>query len=80
MDKLKNVRINMLDKSTGKSKPVNVVTSADSVLMDGDVTLKEYLANNMNSGGPIASTGIGNVATKEIVEGLKDELSDLNEK
>ena len=70
----------MLDKSTGKSKPVNVVTSADSVLMDGDVTLKEYLANNMNSGGPIAGTGIGNVATKEIVEGLKDELSDLNEK
>ena len=69
----------MLDKSTGKSKPVNVVTSADSVLMDGDVTLKEYLANNM-SGGPIAGTGIGNVATKEIVEGLKDELSDLNEK
>lgn len=80
MDKLKNVRISMLDKSTGKSKPVNVVTSADSVLMDGDVTLKEYLANNMNSGGPIAGTGIGNVATKEIVEGLKDELSDLNEK
>lgn len=79
MDKLKNVRISMLDKSTGKSKPVNVVTSADSVLMDGDVTLKEYLANNM-SGGPIAGTGIGNVATKEIVEGLKDELSDLNEK
>ena len=70
----------MLDKSTGKSKPVNVVTSADSVLMDGDVTLKEYLANNMNSGGPIAGTGIGNVATKEIVEGLKNELSDLNEK
>lgn len=80
MDKLKNVRISMLDKSTGKSKPVNVVTSADSVLMDGDVTLKEYLANNMNSGGPIAGTWIGNVATKEIVEGLKDELSDLNEK
>lgn len=80
MDKLKNVRISMLDKSTGKSKPVNVVTSADSVLIDGDVTLKEYLANNMNSGGPIAGTGIGNVATKEIVEGLKDELSDLNEK
>lgn len=80
MDKLKNVRISMLDKSTGKSKPVNVVTSADSVLMDGDVTLKEYLANNMSSGGPIAGTGIGNVATKEIVEGLKDELSDLNEK
>lgn len=80
MDKLKNVRISMLDKSTGKSKPVNVVTSADSVLMDGDVTLKEYLANNMNNGGPIAGTGIGNVATKEIVEGLKDELSDLNEK
>ena len=80
MDKLKNVRISMLDKSTGKSKPVNVVTSADSVLMDGDVTLKEYLANNMNSGGPIAGTGIGNVATKEIVEGLKNELSDLNEK
>ena len=70
----------MLDKSTGKSKPVNVVTSADSVLMDGDVTLKEYLANNMSGGGPIAGTGIGNVATKEIVEGLKDELSDLNEK
>ena len=70
----------MLDKSTGKSKPVNVVTSADSVLMDGDVTLKEYLANNMSSGGPIAGTGIGNVATKEIVEGLKNELSDLNEK
>ena len=80
MDKLKNVRISMLDKSTGKSKPVNVVTSADSVLMDGDVTLKEYLANNMNGGGPIAGTGIGNVDTKEIVEGLKDELSDLNEK
>nr|DAX92026.1 MAG TPA: chromosome segregation protein [Caudoviricetes sp.] len=80
MDKLKNVRISMLDKSTGKSKPVNVVTSADSVLMDGDVTLKEYLANNMSGGGPIAGTGIGNVATKEIVEGLKDELSDLNEK
>lgn len=80
MDKLKNVRISMLDKSTGKSKPVNVVTSADSVLMDGDVTLKEYLANNMSSGGPIAGTGIGNVATKEIVEGLNDELSDLNEK
>ena len=81
MDKLKNVRISMLDKSTGKSKPVNVVTSADSVLMDGDVTLKEYLANNMNSGGTITpGAGIGNVATKEIVEGLKDELSDLNEK
>lgn len=80
MDKLKNVRISMLDKSTGKSKPVNVVTSADSVLMDGDVTLKEYLANNMSGGGPIVGTGIGNVATKEIVEGLKDELSDLNEK
>ena len=80
MDKLKNVRISMLDKSTGKSKPVNVVTSADSVLMDGDVTLKEYLANNMSGGGPIAGTGIGNVATKEIVEGLKEELSDLNEK
>ena len=80
MDKLKNVRISMLDKSTGKSKPVNVVTSADSVLMDGDVTLKEYLANNMNGGGSVAGTGIGNVATKEIVEGLKDELSDLNEK
>ena len=71
----------MLDKSTGKSKPVNVVTSADSVLMDGGVTLKEYLANNMNSGGTITpGAGIGNVATKEIVEGLKDELSDLNEK
>lgn len=71
----------MLDKSTGKSKPVNVVTSADSVLMDGDVTLKEYLANNMSSGGTITpGAGIGNVATKEIVEGLKDELSDLNEK
>lgn len=81
MDKLKNVRISMLDKSTGKSKPVNVVTSADSVLMDGGVTLKEYLANNMNSGGTITpGAGIGNVATKEIVEGLKDELSDLNEK
>lgn len=81
MDKLKNVRISMLDKSTGKSKPVNVVTSADSVLMDGDVTLKEYLANNMSSGGTITpGAGIGNVATKEIVEGLKDELSDLNEK
>lgn len=80
MDKLKNVRISVLDKSTGKSKLVNVVTSADSVLMDGDVTLKEFLTNNMNSGGPIAGTGIGNVATKEIVEGLKDELSDLNEK
>lgn len=70
-----------MDKSTGKSKPVNVVTSADSVLMDGDVTLKEYLANNMSSGGTITpGAGIGNVATKEIVEGLKDELSDLNEK
>lgn len=81
MDKLKNVRISMLDKSTGKSKPVNVVTSADSVLMDGDVTLKEYLANNLTNGVPLTSgTGIGNVATKEIVEGLKNELSDLNEK
>ena len=81
MDKLKNVRISMLDKSTGKSKPVNVVTSADSVLMDGDVTLKEFLANNMSSGGTITPGAlIGNVATKEIVEGLKNELSDLNEK
>ena len=71
----------MLDKSTGKSKPVNVVTSADSVLMDGDVTLKEFLANNMSSGGTITPGAlIGNVATKEIVEGLKNELSDLNEK
>lgn len=81
MDKLKNVRISMLDKSTGQSKPVNVVTSADSVLMDGDVTLKEYLTNNLANGVPLTSgAGIGNVATKEIVEGLKNELSDLNEK
>ena len=71
----------MLDKSTGKSKPVNVVTSADSVLMDGDVTLKEFLTNNLTNGVPLTSgAGIGNVATKEIVEGLKNELSDLNEK
>ena len=81
MDKIKNVRISMLDKSTGQSKPVNVVTSVDSVLMDGDVTLKEYLANNLTNGVPLTSgAGIGNVATKEIVEGLKNELSDLNEK
>lgn len=80
MDKLKNVRISMLDKSTGKSKPVNVVTSADSVLMDGDVTLKEFLTNNLANGTVVPGAGIGNVATKEIVEGLKDELSDLNEK
>lgn len=81
MDKLKNVRISMLDKSTGQSKPVNVVTSADSVLMDGDVTLKEFLTNNLTNGVPLTSgAGIGNVATKEIVEGLKNELSDLNEK
>ena len=70
----------MLDKSTGKSKPVNVVTSADSVLMDGDVTLKEFLTNNLANGTVVPGAGIGNVATKEIVEGLKDELSDLNEK
>lgn len=71
----------MLDKSTGQSKPVNVVTSADSVLMDGDVTLKEFLTNNLTNGVPLTSgAGIGNVATKEIVEGLKNELSDLNEK
>ena len=71
----------MLDKSTGQSKPVNVVTSADSVLMDGDVTLKEFLTNNLTNGVPLTNgAGIGNVATKEIVKGLNDELSDLNEK
>ena len=48
--------------------------------MDGDVTLKEYLANSLANGTVAPGAGIGNVATKEIVEGLKDELSDLNEK
>lgn len=47
MDNLKNVRISMFDRSNNSSQPVNVVTSANAVIVDGEEkNIKEYVDSN----------------------------------
>lgn len=44
MDNLKNVRISMFDRTNNSSQPVNVVTSANAVIVDGEEkNIKEYV-------------------------------------
>ena len=47
MDNLKNVRISMFDRTNNSSQPVNVVTSANAVIVDGEEkNIKEYVDNS----------------------------------
>lgn len=47
MDNLKNVRISMFDRTNNSSQPVNVVTSANAVIVDGEEkNIKEYVDSN----------------------------------
>lgn len=47
MDNLKNVRISMFDRTNNSSQPVNVITSANAVIVDGEEkNIKEYVDSN----------------------------------
>lgn len=73
-DKLRSVRINVLGKDSNIS-PINILTSADSVLVsdeDGAPNIKEYIDNKMMN----ISEGINNTD----ISNIKENLTSLDEK
>lgn len=77
-DKLRSVRINVLGKDSNIS-PINILTSADSVLVsdeDGAPNIKEYIDNKMmNISGGINNTDISNI--KENLTSLDEKVNNL---
>lgn len=77
-DKLRKVRISVVNKDTRTPDPVNVVTSAESVLLDGtNVNIKDYVDDKVRNApsGPLT-----NVASGKVVDELKDELTTISGK
>ena len=77
-DKLRKVRISVVNKDTRTPDPVNVVTSAESVLLDGtNVNIKDYVDDKVRNApsGPLTD-----VASGKVVDELKDELTTISGK
>ena len=77
-DKLRKVRISVVNKDTRTPDPVNVVTSAESVLLDGtNVNIKDYVDDKVRNApsGPLTD-----VASGKVVDKLKDELTTISGK
>lgn len=77
-DKLRKVRISVVNKDTRTPDPVNVVTSAESVLLDGtNVNIKDYVDDKVRNApsGPLTDVSSG-----KVVDELKDELTTISGK
>ena len=73
MDNLKNVRISMFDRTNNSSQPVNVVTSANAVIVDGEEkNIKEYVDSNTLISTHISpKVDFGKYTTEKVVKNLK---------
>ena len=77
-DKLRKVRISVVNNDTRTPDPVNVVTSAESVLLDGtNVNIKDYVDDKVRNApsGPLTD-----VASGKVVDELKNELTTISGK
>lgn len=72
-DKLRNVRISVVNKDLQSSDPVNVITSAESVILDGtNVNIKDYVDDKVRN---VPSTPLTDVASGKVVGELREELT-----
>lgn len=77
-DKLRNVRISVVNKDLQSSDPVNVITSAESVILDGtNVNIKDYVDDKVRN---VPSTPLTDVASGKVVGELREELTGLSNK
>ena len=77
-DKLRNVRISVVNKDSQSSDPVNVITSAESVILDGtNVNIKDYVDDKVRN---VPSTPLTDVASGKVVGELREELTGLSNK
>ena len=77
-DKLRNVRISVVNKDSQSSDPVNVITSAESVILDGtNVNIKDYVDDKIRN---VPSTPLTDVASGKVVGELREELTGLSNK
>ena len=77
-DKLRNVRISVVNKDSQSSDPVNVITSAESVILDGtNVNIKDYVDDKVRN---VPSTPLTDVASGKVVGELREELTGLSTK
>lgn len=77
-DKLRNVRISVVNKDSQSSDPVNVITSAESVILDGtNVNIKDYADDKVRN---VPSTPLTDVASGKVVGELREELTGLSNK
>lgn len=77
-DKLRNVRISVVNKDSQSSDPVNVITSAESVILDGtNVNIKDYVDDKVRN---VPSTPLTDVASGRVVGELREELTGLSNK
>ena len=77
-DKLRNVRISVVNKDSQSSDPVNVITSAESVILDGtNVNIKDYVDDKVRN---VPTTPLTNVASGKVVGELREELTGLSNK
>lgn len=81
MDNLKNVRISMFDRTNNSSQPVNVVTSANAVIVDGEEkNIKEYVdsSNLINTHiSPKVDFGKYNTESDLYGENINDVVSEF---
>lgn len=77
-DKLRNVRISVVNKDSQSSDPVNVITSAESVILDGtNVNIKDYVDDKVRN---VPSTPLTDDASGKVVGELREELTGLSNK
>lgn len=77
-DKLRNVRISVVNKDSQSTDPVNVITSAESVILDGtNVNIKDYVDDKVRN---VPSTPLTDVASGKVVGELREELTGLSNK